>query len=146
MTRMKMIGYILSLAAVFGLGMLMGRLPQASGAAKSTGQIRRVGMVIGLKPEMIQKYKEVHDDSNPGVRDLLNKYHKHNFSIFIQQIEGKWYEFGYYEYTGDDLEGDRAKQSKEERNIEWMKMCDPMQIPLEGARGWTRMEMVFHND
>ncbi len=116
-----------------------------SGVA-ATKSIKRVGMVVSLKPEMMAEYKQLHADDNFGVRDLLNKYHRHNFSIFLHQIDGKWYEFGYYEYTGDDFEGDMATMAKEQRNIDWLKVCNPMQIPLEGASGWSKMEMVFHND
>jgi len=117
----------------------------ASGVA-ATRSVKRVGMVVGLNPEMMAEYKRLHADDNFGVRDLLNKYHMHNFSIFLHQIDGKWYEFGYYEYTGDDFEGDMATMAKEQRNIDWLKVCDPMQVPLEGATGWTEMEMVYHND
>lgn len=108
--------------------------------------IKRVGMVVGIDPDQIEEYKKLHADSNPGVRDLLTKYHMHNFSIFLQEIDGKWYEFGYYEYTGDDFEGDMAALAKEPRNIEWLKVCDPMQIPLPGADGWTEMERVYFNE
>jgi len=108
--------------------------------------VKRVGMVVGIRPETIDEYKELHADSNPGVRDLLNKYNMHNFSIYLHEIDGKWYEFGYYEYTGDDFEGDMAELAKEPRNKEWLKICDPMQIPLKGEKGWAEMEMVYHND
>ena len=114
--------------------------------AKKPTRIKRVGMVVGIDPEKIDEYKRLHADGNPGVRDLLNKYHLHNFSIFLQKMpDGKWYEFGYYEYTGDDFEGDMAKMGAEPRNIEWLKKCDPMQIPLPGADGWTEMERVYFN-
>ena len=112
----------------------------------ATKSIKRVGMVVGLNPEMMAEYKRLHADDNAGVRDLLNKYHMHNFSIFLHQIDGKWYEFGYYEYTGDDFDGDMATMAKERRNIDWLEVCDPMQVPLEGATGWSEMEMVYHND
>jgi len=103
-------------------------------------------MHIYINGEKIPEYKALPADSHPGVRDLLNKYHMHNFSIFLYQIEGKWYEFGYYEYTGDDFEGDMAKLDAEPRNKEWLTVCDPMQVPLEGQTGWAEMEMVYHND
>ncbi len=106
---------------------------------------KRVGMVIQLRPERIDEYKKLHADANPGPRDLLTKYHMHNFSIFLQQIDGKWYEFGYYEYTGKDFDGDMATLAKEPRNIGWLKVCDPMQIPLPGAAGWTDMDRVYFN-
>jgi len=38
-------------------------------------------MVIGIKPDRIAAYEALHAASNPGVRDLLKKYHIHNFSI-----------------------------------------------------------------
>ena len=113
---------------------------------KKPKQTKRVGMVIGLREEMIDEYKRIHADNHPGVRDLLSKYHMENFNIFLQKMpDGKYYEFGYYEYTGDDFEGDMAKLAKEKRNIEWLKVCDPMQIPLPGAKGWTEMECVYFN-
>jgi len=80
------------------------------------------------------------------VRDLLGKYHLRNFSIFLHQIAGKWYEFGYYEYRGDDFEEDMRKLSAEPRNKAWLEVCDPMQLPLEGHCSWAHMEMVYHND
>ena len=107
--------------------------------------IQRVGMVVGIKPDKIEEYRRLHSDANPGVRDLLSKYHMHNFSIFLTEMDGKWYEFGYYEYTGDDFDGDMAKLAREPRNIEWLKICDPMQIPLEGETGWREMERVYFN-
>ena len=115
------------------------------GAGCAQNKVKRVGMVIGLRQEKIPEYKAVHADSNPGVRDLLNKYNMHNFSIFLHQIEGKWYEFAYYEYTGDDFDGDMAKLSAEPRNIEWLKICDPMQTPLPGKKSWAIMERVYYN-
>jgi L-rhamnose mutarotase len=114
--------------------------------AAADGKVKRVGMVVGIKPEMIEKYKRLHAAENAGVRDLLKKYHMNNFSIYLQKMpDGKWYEFGYYEYSGDDFDGDMANLAKEPRNIEWLKKCDPMQIPLPGAKGWTEMESVYLN-
>ncbi len=109
-------------------------------------EVKRVGMVIKIKPEFIEEYKAVHSDSNAGVRDLLIQANMRNFSIFLHQLDdGNWYEFGYYEYTGDDFEADMAKLDKHPRNIEWMKICDPMQVPLDGYEGWAEMEQVYFN-
>lgn len=115
-----------------------------SGCAKP--QVKRVGMVIGLRPEKMAEYKKLHADSNPGVRDLLSKYNMRNFSIYLHQIEGKWYEFGYYEYVGDDFKADMARLDAEPRNKAWLEICDPMQTPLKGEKSWAVMEEVYHND
>jgi L-rhamnose mutarotase len=109
--------------------------------------LKRVGMVIKIKPEYIDEYKALHADTNPGVRDLLREANMRNFSIFLHQLDdGNWYEFGYYEYTGDNFEADMEKLDKHPRNIEWLKICDPMQVPLEGYDGWAEMEQVYYNE
>jgi L-rhamnose mutarotase len=108
--------------------------------------VKRVGMVIGIRPDRISAYESLHAASNPGVRDLLNKYHMHNFSIYIHQLDdGKYYLFGYYEYTGSDYDGDMAKLAREPRNQKWLSTTDPMQIPLERQKSWATMQEVYHN-
>jgi L-rhamnose mutarotase len=102
-------------------------------------------MVIRLRPECIDAYRALHADSNPGVRDLLAKYHMRNFSIFLHPIGDEWFEFGYYEYTGTDFKADMAALAAEPRNQAWLEVCDPMQLPLDGAAGWTEMECVYYN-
>ena len=107
---------------------------------------KRIGMVVGVKPDKVAAYEALHADSNAGVRDLLAKYHMHNFSIFIKKFpDGKYYEFGYYEYTGNNYKKDMEDLAKEPRNIEWLKKTDPMQIPLKGESGWAIMQKVYYN-
>ena len=108
--------------------------------------VQRIGMVIGIKPDQISAYEALHAASNPGVRDLLTKCHMHNFSIYIHQLDdGKYYLFGYYEYTGTDYKADMAKLSTEPRNQKWLSTTDPMQIPLSGEKTWAQMQEVYHN-
>jgi len=125
------------------LAALLAAIAGATGCA--TPPAKRVGMVIGIREDKISHYKQLHADSNPGVRDLLGKYHMKNFSIYLQQIDGKYYEFGYYEYTGKNYDTDMALMGKEPRIIEWLKVCDPLQIPIQGTKGWTQMESVYFN-
>lgn len=109
--------------------------------------MKRVGMIVEIKPECLAEYRRLHADGHPGVRDLLQKYHLRNFNIFLQQLpDGKWYEFAYYEYAGRDFEADLAALDREQRNIEWHKVCDPMQAPLPGSSGWTEMELIYFNE
>ena len=91
----------------------------------------RTGMLIGIKPDRISAYEALHAASNPGVRDLLDKYHMHNFSIYIQKMDDNHdYQFAYYEYTGSDPKGDAEAMAKEPRNIKWLSDTDTMQIPV----------------
>jgi len=114
--------------------------------SKSNPEVKRVGMVIKIDSTRITEYLALHADSNPGVRDLLVKYHLRNFSIFMTQLDdGNYYEFGYYEYTGNNFETDMASLDAEPRNKDWLKICDPMQISLKGETSWKKMKQVYFN-
>jgi L-rhamnose mutarotase len=103
-------------------------------------------MVIRIDSSKIKDYRQLHADSNPGVRDLLQKYNLRNFSIFLTRLDdGNYYEFGYYEYTGHNYESDMAALDAEPGNKDWLELCDPMQIPLKGEKGWKKMEKIFFN-
>lgn len=113
---------------------------------QSNKQVKRVGMVIKIRPECVQQYLSLHQEGHPGFRDLLQKYHLRNFSIFLHKIGSDFFEFGYYEYTAASFESGMAGFSAEQRNIEWLKLCDPMQLPLEGDSGWAIMQQIYYND
>jgi L-rhamnose mutarotase len=106
--------------------------------------ILRVGMVIGLREDCIDHYRALHDGK--GIRDLLQAYHIRNFSIFLQKMpDGKFYEFAYYEYHGQDYGADLAALAKEPRNIAWLKQTDATQTPLDRHQSWAVMERIFFN-
>jgi len=144
---MKKHGFFTGLILLsFTMLMLAGCTTKEVSPEPETKVTKRVGMVVKFKPEYMDEYKKLHADSNPGVRDLLVKANMTNFSIFMIQLDdGNWYEFGYYEYTGTDFEADMAALDKEQRNIDWLEVCDPMQVPLEGYDGWAEMELVYFN-
>lgn len=107
--------------------------------------MKRVGMVIGLREDRAEDYKVLHRDE--GVRDLLTAANIRNFSIYLQRMpDGRLYEFAYYEYVGVDYEGDMARLNANPRNVEWLRLCDPMQIPLPGHKGWAEMESIYFNE
>ena len=108
--------------------------PEAGSVEKHP--VKRVGMVIGIKPDQIEAYKDLH--AGPGVRDLLRQANIHNFSIFLRQLDdGRYYEFAYYEYIGDDYAAEMAWLAAQPANQAWLELCDPMQIPLAGEHAWA---------
>jgi L-rhamnose mutarotase len=107
--------------------------------------LKRVGMVIEIRVESIERYRSLHAEGYRGIRDLLVKFHLRNYSIFLHQIEDRWFEFGYYEYAGRDFHADIAALAEDQRNQEWLKVCEPMYIPLKGETGWAKMEQIFFN-
>lgn len=108
---------------------------------------RRMGMVIGLKPEFLDEYKRLHADVWPAVLQRLSASNITNYSIYLKQPENLM--FSYWEYTGDDFEADNAAIAEDPVTQEWWALCGPMQQPLTNRKEgewWANMEEVFHLD
>lgn len=107
--------------------------------------MKRYGMVIRLKPEMVDAYKHLHANTWPGVLQRISESNIRNYSIFLRD----GYLFSYYEYIGDDYEADIAKIAADPVTQAWWKLTDPCQEPVEGigeGQWWAEMEEVFHHD
>jgi L-rhamnose mutarotase len=112
--------------------------------------VERYGMIIGLKPEKIAYYKELHAATWPRVLKMIRECHIRNYSIYLKEIEpGKFYLFSYLEYTGNDFEADMARMAADPTTQKWWKETNPCQyaIPTHAPKEWwSRMEEVFHTD
>jgi len=112
-------------------------------------KVQRFGQVIGLKAEKMDYYNELHANPWPEINDLLKKSHVQNYTIYEVDLDGKLYLFAYYEYTGDDFEGDMATMAKDPKVIEWWAETDPCQIRLPGTpedEQWFTMKPVYRLD
>ena len=118
------------------------------GRARPT--VERYGMIIGLKPEKIAYYKELHAATWPGVLRMINQCHIRNYSIFLKEVEpGKHYLFSYFEYTGNDYATDMARMAADPTTQRWWAETIPCQYPVPTHRPeewWSGMEEVFHTD
>jgi L-rhamnose mutarotase len=107
--------------------------------------MKRYGMVIGLKPEAEQKYKEHHAAVWPAVLEMIHACNIRNYSIYLRDHTL----FSYFEYHGTDFAADMARMAADKTTQEWWAIMMPMQNPLPG-RGegdwWAAMEEVFHLD
>ncbi|MEM7047451.1 MAG: L-rhamnose mutarotase [Pseudomonadota bacterium] len=109
--------------------------------------MQRMGMVIGLKTEHIKEYKHLHAAVWPEVLELITKANISNYTIFLKEPENLL--FGYWEYTGDDFEGDMKAMADHPKTKEWWDVCMPCQEPLatrKTGEWWAMMEDVFHLD
>ena len=113
-------------------------------------KVQRYGSVIGLRPEKIEEYKELHADVWPDVLRMIKQCNIRNYSIYLGELEkGKYYLFGYFEYTGDDFEADMAKMAADPTTQRWWEFCEPCQMPIPTRKEdewWANMEEVFHYD
>ncbi len=111
-------------------------------------QIKRYGDVLGVKPEKIQEYKQLHAGVWPDVLKMIKECNIRNYSIYLRELEeGKYYLFSYFEYTGDDFEADMAKMAADPTTQKWWSVCMPCQVPIptrKQGEWWANMEEVFH--
>jgi L-rhamnose mutarotase len=112
--------------------------------------LQRYGSVIGLKPEKLAYYKQLHAAVWPGVLRMIKDCHIRNYSIYLKEIEpGKFCLFSYLEYTGKDFAADMARMAADPTTRKWWEETDPCQFPV-AVRGpeekWAAMEEVFHID
>lgn len=107
----------------------------------------RMGMVIGIKQDMIDAYKKEHARVWLDVLARLKQSNISNYSIFLREPEGML--FSYWEYEGSDYQADMAAIAQDETTQKWWALCGPMQSPLDGRADqewWAGMDEVFHLD
>jgi L-rhamnose mutarotase len=102
-------------------------------------------MVIGLKPEAEQKYKEYHATVWPGVLAMIRSCNVRNYSIYLDNHTL----FSYFEYHGRDFAADMARMAADKTTQEWWAIMMPMQEPVPGRKEgewWKEIDEVFHVD
>ena len=107
--------------------------------------MQRMGQVIGIKPEHLERYTRMHAEAWPEVLAANNASHIHNYTIFLYND----LLFAYFEYHGADFKKDMAKMAADPKTQEWWVICEPMQSPLptrKEGEWWAEMEDVFHTD
>lgn len=108
--------------------------------------MERMGMVIGVRPEFIKRYKELHSAAWPEILQSLSDCNVTNYSIFLREPENLL--FGYWEYAGDDFDADMKKMADLPITQDWWDLCMPCQKPLETRKDgewWAMMEEVFYH-
>lgn len=113
-------------------------------------KVQRVGMVIGVKPRMVESYVLIHKYTWPEVLQKICDGNIREYSIYLHKLRDKYYIFSYFEYVGDDFAADMAMIDSGPATIAWMKFTDEgCQLPIPTrAKGewWAVMEEIFHSD
>ncbi len=109
--------------------------------------MKRMGMVIGLKPDRAAEYKRLHAAVWPEVLATISACNIKNYTIFLREPENLL--FAVWDYHGADFAADSARMAADPVTQKWWEICDPCQQPLNSrARGewWAPMEEVFHHE
>ncbi len=119
------------------------------GPAYKGKPVKRFGSIIGIEEKNILAYTQMHETVWSGVLASIDRCNIRNYSIYLGQIEpGNWLLFSYFEYIGNDFEGDMAKIGNKVTKT-WWTYTDPLQRPLptrKKGQHWATMEEVFHTD
>jgi L-rhamnose mutarotase len=111
-------------------------------------KVQRYGMVTGIKPDKIEYYKKLHANIWPPVAKKIKECNIRNYSIYLKQIDNKYYLFSYFEYVGDNFDKDMQHMAADTATQRWWKETNPTQLPLPEAlaqkQTWSRMEEVFY--
>jgi L-rhamnose mutarotase len=111
---------------------------------------QRYGAVVGVKPEQVARYKELHAAAWPEVLAIIKRSHIQNYSIYLRTLaDGRPYLFSYFEYAGDDFAADMARIAAEPVTQEWWAECVPcLELLPDRAPDeiWSPLEEVFHLD
>lgn len=107
--------------------------------------MRRFGQMIKVKPEGKADYIKWHANPLPGVNEMIKECNIQNYSIY----ERGEYLFTYFEYVGQDYEGDMAKMAADPTTQKWWDIVKPLMEPLaDRAEGdfWSDMCEIYHLD
>ena len=119
-------------------------------ASPAKKKVQRFGAVIGVKRETLERYVDLHEAVWPGVLKQIERANIHNYSIYLGELDdGNLYLFAYYEYTGNDFEGDMKKMGDDPTTQKWWKETDPLQTPQKNRKEgdhWMTLREVFHCD
>jgi L-rhamnose mutarotase len=112
--------------------------------------MKRYGSLIGLRPEKLDEYKQLHAAVWPEILEKIKDCHMQNYSIFLRKLpDGSHYLFSYLEYTGANISADSARMAADPKTQEWWALGKPCQEPLSNrseGEWWADMEEVFHAD
>lgn len=105
--------------------------------------MKRIGRIVKLKPEMKERYIQLHADPWPEVTRAIHDCGIRNFSIYLK---GEIL-FSYFEYVGNAYEDDMKRL--DELTAEWLRETDRCQEPAEQTEEgglWSVMNEIFYQE
>jgi len=110
--------------------------------------MKRFGSIGKLKPELVEKYVQLHADTWPAVLQRNTDCNVRNFSIFLKKLPtGEHLLFSYFEYAGEDFDGDMQRMAADPEIQRWWAECKPCFEPIDElppGEVWAPMEQVFY--
>ncbi|PZX17075.1 L-rhamnose mutarotase [Palleronia aestuarii] len=109
--------------------------------------MRRMGWILGIAPDRVAEYRELHAAVWPDVLSMIATCGIRNYTIYLREPENLL--FAHFEYHGGDWEADAARMAADPVTRDWWALCSPCQRKLDSAGAdewWAPMEEVFHTE
>ena len=107
--------------------------------------VQRIASVINLDPEGIEEYEQLHAAVWPAVLAKISECNIQNYSIYRYGV----LLFSYFEYVGEDMDGDMELMGQDPNTQDWWAVCKPLQRPVSEIledEWWHTLPEVFHHD
>jgi len=107
--------------------------------------MKRFGQMIHLKPEFTDEYVKHHAAVWPEVLKMITDCNIKNYSIYKKDNVL----FAYFEYVGNDFDGDMANMVADPETQRWWDVVKPLMEPIETRNAgefWADMDEIFHLD
>jgi len=102
------------------------------------------GFVVGVRPDKRDEYLELHRSVWPTVEAALRAHNIRNYRIYAF---GNVL-FAYYEYVGEDYEGDMRRIGADPETQRWLTRTDPCQVRIgevtDSESLWQPLEEIWH--
>ena len=112
--------------------------------------MQRIGWLGRLKPDMVQKYVDLHADTWPAVLRRNKDCNLQNYSIFHKKLTtGEHLLFSYVEYTGNDFAADMERMAADPEVQRWWAECKPCFEQIEDlppGEVWATMESILFQE
>ncbi len=110
----------------------------------------RHGWIAELRPDKVEYYRDLHARPWPAVLRQIKASNMQNYSIYLREIDGRFFLFSYFEYVGDNFREDMRRMEEDPDTQRWWRETGPCQIPLKkaGRNGtfWADLQEIFHLD
>ena len=113
----------------------------------ANAEVKRVGAVVGIRPELIDTYRRLHANPWPEVLMENSRAGRSNYSIFLFPQHNLL--FSYYELRNERSVPGAARPEPNPVLQEWLSLCRPCQVPLgevKDGRRWADMDLIFHQE
>lgn len=103
---------------------------------------QRITMAVRIRPDRRADYIAMHQNPDPAVAPALQNAHHENYCLSILGDLA----VATFDYTGSDLDSDRAKLRARPELQDWMKKTAACQTSINNAPDapvWTMMSQIF---